>query len=134
MKTGEILVQEIGRSEISCASSLTLRTKREFPTMFIIEDPARITKIKGVTRIPRLIYESYKRYDGRFYTSYKSRFGHQFVWQLANVPNFTGIIPHIGNTAKDTRGCPLTNFGIKYDHINDQWLGIQSTEAYKAFL
>lgn len=65
---------------------------------FILEDVVRDTKIKGETAIP------YGTYD--VVITYSPRFGCHLPL-LLNVPNFSGIRIHKGNTRKDTEGCLL---------------------------
>jgi hypothetical protein len=60
-------------------------------------------KIDGMTAIPC------GNYEGVFHTSPK--FG-ECIW-LQNVPWFSEILIHAGNTAKDTKGCILV--GISSD-------------------
>ena len=55
-------------------------------------------KIKGRTAIPRGRY--------RIRLSMSNRFG-RIMPEIMNVPGFTGIRVHGGNTHQDTEGCPL---------------------------
>ena len=55
-------------------------------------------KIAHVTAIPRGTYEIQWTYSNRF---------KQFMPLLCNVPNFSGIRIHAGNTSADTDGCIL---------------------------
>lgn len=76
--------------------------------MYTLEDEIRTEKIYGKTAIPSGVYEvkilwSNKR--GRF------------VPWILNVPNFSSIQMHIGNTEAETEGCILlgrdyNNFGL----------------------
>lgn len=43
-----------------------------------------------------------------------------FVPHLLNVPHFTNILIHSGNTADDSSGCIIVG---KYHPPNDQWIG-----------
>jgi len=63
-------------------------------------DPATVAewKIKGESAIPYGTYRVRKTYSKRF---------DKDVWELQNVPGFSGIRIHAGNTAKDTEGCLL---------------------------
>jgi len=56
------------------------------------------TKIYGKTAIPRGYY--------RMTVSMSNRFKRLMV-ELLNVPQFTGVRIHAGNTHEDTEGCPL---------------------------
>lgn len=95
---------------------------------YILEDEFNKVKIKGDTRIPRGTYNiSLKKYGG-FYEKYvknwkswvKKFFPSKEMEYLPNfegslklndVPNFSEILIHIGNTEKDTEGCLLVGSG-----------------------
>lgn len=96
---------------------------------FVIEDGHRDIKEWGKTRIPGGKYNVIKRRYGRFYERYKSQMGHDFVLELENVPNFTAILIHSGNTIKDTNGCLLPN--EYYTKRDGNWVGSSSRSAYK---
>lgn len=61
-------------------------------------DWTREKKVAGRTAIPEGCY----RVDLSYSRTYKRQMPY-----LLNVPNFTGIMIHTGNSAKDTRGCIL---------------------------
>ena len=61
-------------------------------------DSATEKKIKGETCIPFGIYEVKLTFSNRF---------KRVLPELLNVPNFTGIRIHSGNTQADTEGCIL---------------------------
>ena len=65
-----------------------------------LEDTVRPAgqKIAGKTAIPAGTYKVKKTYSPRFKTT---------LPEILNVPNFTGVRIHSGNTAKDTDGCLL---------------------------
>lgn len=60
--------------------------------------PVEQWKIKGETAIPVGRYVMKKTPSARW---------GKFMWELTEVPGFTGIRPHAGNTSKDTEGCPI---------------------------
>lgn len=64
-----------------------------------LEDTVRMgAKIAGKTAIPAGTYKVKKTMSPRFKT---------VLPEILNVPNFTGVRIHSGNTAKDTDGCLL---------------------------
>jgi len=86
-------------------------------------DPATVAewKIKGDSAIPYGTYKVKKTYSEK----YSQRAGKPvYMWELQNVPGFSGIRIHAGNTAKDTEGCLL--FG---KHINGDYNGIAQSKA-----
>ena len=77
------------------------------PLAWCCEDERRDTKVFAETCIPLGTYELGIRTYGRFYDKYKSRYGHDGVIEVLNVPDFTDILWHIGNDDQDTAGCLL---------------------------
>jgi len=63
-----------------------------------LEDAVRKEKIVGKTAIPVGRYKVKKTYSPRF---------KKVLPEILNVPNFSGVRIHSGNTAKDTEGCLL---------------------------
>lgn len=66
---------------------------------YILEDAVRDEKIPHITAIP------YGRYEVQI--TYSPKFG-RYLPLLLNVPNFSGIRIHTGNTSIDTDGCLIT--------------------------
>ncbi len=103
--------------------------RRKVFKCFTLEDTYRPVKIKHETRIPAGVYNLALRTYGRVHTEYLKKFGmdfHKGTIELKNVPNYEGILIHIGNTAKDTSGCILVGSGITPERTL-----ISSTLAYK---
>ena len=67
-------------------------------------DWRREEKIAGKTAIPTGRYKVVMSYS----STYKRRMPY-----LLNVPHFTGIMIHTGNTADDTRGCILVGKAVR---------------------
>ena len=71
---------------------------------FVIEDEERALKVMHETRIPTGRYTLSLRYSPKF--SPRPTYGHDMI-TVNNVPGFTGILFHKGNTETDTSGCIL---------------------------
>jgi len=77
---------------------------------FTLEDEFRTEKVYGETRIPSGNYELKLRTHGGFHVRYLDRYGkdfHKGMVQLMDVPGFTDVLIHAGNTDDDTAGCIL---------------------------
>lgn len=84
-----------------------------------LEDTVRPAnkKIAGKTAIPAGNYKVIKSYSPRF---------KKILPEILNVPNFTGVRIHAGNTAKDTDGCVLLGLNKTKGAVLDS----QATMAY----
>jgi hypothetical protein len=76
---------------------------------YILEDVIRDKKIKHETAIDAGIYKVILTHSNRF---------NRIMPLLLNVPNFSGVRLHGGNTHKDTSGCPM----IAKNRINDNMI------------
>ena len=76
---------------------------------FGLEDEFRAEKVASETRIPAGRYKVGVQKAGRFHTRYSEKFPamHRGMLHVEDVPGFTGILIHIGNTDDDTSGCLL---------------------------
>lgn len=124
----KLICRKIDETRNSTVSTLHLESEY---ICTIIEDGLRLDKVAGDTRISAGIYPFVKRTYGDFYERYKRAYGHDCVFEIIQVPNFVGIIPHIGNFIADTRGCPLLNVG--FCTIEGNYRGMTSRDAYLKF-
>lgn len=79
---------------------------------FTLEDPVRAEKIAGKTAIPAGRY--------RVIINRSQRFGKDLPL-LLDVPGFTGVRIHAGNTSADTEGCVL--IGQTQTSPDDNYIG-----------
>ena len=80
---------------------------------YTLEDEYRNEKVYGETRISEGTYEIELRKIGGFHERYKKRFPkiHKGMLHVKNVPEFTHVLFHIGNSDEDTAGCILVGKG-----------------------
>jgi hypothetical protein len=88
---------------------------------YTLEDVVRNPGIKvpGETAIPYGTYKVEITFSPRF---------KKHLPELLDVPNFTGVRIHCGNTAKDTEGCILVGDGESVNFIS------QSHDAYEELI
>lgn len=79
-------------------------------TCFILEDTCRDSKIPGKTAIPPGRYRVIRDHSPRF---------NRLLPLLLDVPNFTGVRIHPGNTPDDTDGCLLPGMRKDIDVVYD---------------
>jgi GH24 family phage-related lysozyme (muramidase) len=91
----------------STIGELSLNGKFE---CFILEDVVRPEKIPGITAIPAGTYEVRITHSPKFQRD---------LPLLLNVPNFSGIRIHVGNTARDTEGCLLPGRSKSVDFVGE---------------
>ena len=99
---------------------------------FGLEDEYREHKLIGETRIPAGVYNVRVRQHGGFHKRYSHRFAsiHDGMLEIMDVPCFTDILIHCGNTDDNTDGCLLVGMGAI---TNDDDMRITSSVlAYKA--
>lgn len=85
---------------------------------YTLEDRIREVKIPNETAIPAGVYP--------VEITWSNKFG-QLMPLVSNVPNFSGIRIHWGNTAADTSGCLLLGLERQENRI------LRSREAYGMF-
>jgi hypothetical protein len=101
---------------------------------FALEDEYREVKVKAETRIPEGFYEIVIRQE---VTEKTKEYQNRYDWfkkhlEIKNVPGFTGIYIHIGNTDKDTEGCILLGDTCTNNQVDNGFIG-NSTVAFKRF-
>ena len=104
---------------------------------FTLEDQVREgSKIMKETAIPLGEYEIKFRNIGGYDSKYRARYGtdwHNGMLELQDVPNFTYILIHTGNTDEHTAGCLLVGETQQdLDKGKDGFVG-GSGDAYKKF-
>ena len=74
---------------------------------YTLEDQYQAVKVMHETCIPEGTYDINFRTVGGFHEKYKKRYGndHYGMLHLQDVPNFTYILIHAGNTDEHTSGC-----------------------------
>jgi hypothetical protein len=100
---------------------------------YTLEDTHQDEKIPGETRIPSGIYTLLlNKADSPLTIRYRNRFSwFDYHIELQDVPNYSNVYIHIGNTHEDTRGCLLIADGLS---DNDQRrMILQSTHAFERF-
>ena len=98
-----------------------------------LEDEYREIKVMAETRIPAGTYQIDLRTDRDFHKRYSNRFPafHQGMLHIRNVPNFTNILIHCGNTDDNTSGCLLIGTTVSIS-IKKMTIG-SSVRAYTKF-
>ncbi len=100
---------------------------------YTLEDQYQAVKVMHETCIPEGTYEIKFRTVGGFHTKYSERYGksHYGMLHLQDVPNFTYILIHAGNTDEHTSGCLIVGETQQDLEISkDGFIG-SSTVAYK---
>ncbi len=100
---------------------------------FGLEDEYREHKVAKETRIPAGEYHIRVRTFGGHHTRYTHRFSdiHQGMLEIMDVPNFTDILVHCGNTDEHTDGCLIVGVGANTEP-GDMSIS-QSVVAYRRF-
>lgn len=101
---------------------------------FTMEDERRVLKVKGETRIFAGTYKLKLRSVGespKWDARYKTVFGdaHVGMIEICDVPEFSNVLIHTGNSEVDTMGCLLV--GLKGDINRDPYLIEASVDAYR---
>ena len=88
-----------------------------------LEDKVRVDgeKVYAETAIPTGIYTLVLSYSNRF---------KKVMPEILNVPNFSGIRIHGGNSSKDTEGCLLVG---KWDGKTENWISDSKNSYNKLY-
>lgn len=125
----ELELKRIAGSDKATVGTLSIgEGVSKYVHCFTIEDEFRAVKVAGQTRIPSGRYEICLRKAGGMHDKYSKLYPwHIGMLHLQDVPNFTWIYIHTGNTDEDTEGCILPNYKADLENM----CGESSFPAYK---
>jgi len=100
---------------------------------YTLEDQYQAVKVMHETCIPEGTYNIKFRTVGGFHEKYKKRYGadHYGMLHLQDVPNFTYILIHAGNTDEHTSGCLIVGETQQDLDLSDDGFIGHSGVAYK---
>lgn len=98
---------------------------------YLLEDKIRAVKIQNQTAIPTGNYSLRLNTWGGKNAEYRQKFpkAHKGMIEINGLPNFSFVYIHIGNTYRQTAGCPLCGFG--FDFIDGDYQIVRSKDAYQ---
>jgi hypothetical protein len=100
---------------------------------YTLEDQYQAVKVMHETCIPEGTYDIQFRKTGGFHAKYSERYknAHYGMLHIQDVPNFTYILIHTGNTDEHTSGCLIVGETQQDLEVSkDGFIG-SSTKAYK---
>ena len=99
---------------------------------YTLEDQYEAVKVMHETCIPEGKYNIQFRRTGGFHEKYKKRYGnaHYGMLHLQDVPNFTYILIHAGNTDEHTSGCLIVGETQQDLDLSDDGFIGHSGKAY----
>ena len=99
---------------------------------YTLEDQYQAVKVMHETCIPEGTYDIKFRTVGGFHEKYKKKYGnsHYGMLHLQDVPNFTYILIHAGNTDEHTSGCLIVGETQQDLDISDDGFVGNSGKAY----
>ena len=99
---------------------------------YTLEDQYQAVKVMHETCIPEGTYDIKFRTVGGFHIKYAERYGnaHYGMLHLQDVPNFTYILIHAGNTDEHTSGCLIVGETQQDLDISDDGFIGHSGKAY----
>ena len=98
---------------------------------FLLEDKIRAVKIMKQTAIPEGIFRLQLNTWGGMNKTYFPKYGpiHKGMIEIADLPTFSAVYIHVGNTIVETAGCPLV--GLSYIKKDGEYQVLQSADAYR---
>ena len=121
---------DLKRYSTSRESTLGLLSVDGVFECYTIEDTQRYEKIAGETRIPSGLYQIHLRREGGLHNKYTARYNfHRGMLWLQDVPGFTFVYIHTGNTRKHTEGCILLGDQPNNNQLETGFVG-KSRDAY----
>ena len=99
---------------------------------YTLEDQYQAVKVMHETCIPEGTYDVQFRKTGGFHAKYTERYknAHYGMLHIQNVPNFTYILIHAGNTDEHTSGCLIVGETQQDLDISDDGFIGHSGKAY----
>ena len=88
---------------------------------FLLEDKIRAVKIMKQTAIPEGIFRLQLNTWGGMNKTYFPKYApiHKGMIEIADLPTFSAVYIHVGNTIVETAGCPLV--GLSYIKKDDEY-------------
>ena len=98
---------------------------------FLLEDKIRAVKIMKQTAIPEGVFRLRLNTWGGMNKTYFPKYGpiHKGMIEIADLPTFSAVYIHVGNTILETAGCPLV--GLSYIKKDGEYQVLQSADAYR---
>ncbi|OJU75638.1 MAG: hypothetical protein BGO09_06505 [Bacteroidetes bacterium 47-18] len=98
---------------------------------YLLEDKIRNIKLPKQTAIPTGNYTLRLNTWGGMNAEYRQKFPklHKGMIEINGLPNFSFVYIHIGNTYRQTAGCPLCGFG--FEMVNGDFQVLRSKDAYQ---
>lgn len=123
------------RYSVNRESTLGLMFINSLFHCYTLEDEKREVKVAGETRIPSGRYEVIYRVseDSTKTIGYRNKYyWFKYHLMLKDVPNFTYVYLHVGNTDDDTDGCILVGNNANNNNLIDGNIG-DSGKAFEKF-
>lgn len=101
-----------------------------------IEDEGRTIKVPGETRIWAGFYKlAILKLENDWTLKHRAKYGDWFKFpiEITNVPQFSGVLIHVGYGEQDTEGCVLLADTIGNNSQDAGYIGSRSMEAVKRF-